>query len=748
MADGGPLSVQPPREERETLRIGEYIWMIRQGRWIILTFVVLSLIASIYITMKTRPVFQSSATFLYDFSSNMSQALDFPGVFWFEVESAKNNQIQIIRSRSMAEAITDSILRSPDSDSLVSLLFDGSAPPPQALRASLVGLVAGSISVSVMKDTDFFVLSAVGGSPEASAVLANLAVQSYYRWNLEEARGENREVREFLDQQMISMDAQLSMDEDSLRSYKESNDFIDLSTQARETVSRLVSLESAAAASRTEIGALGAQRDYLAGSLDEFRAGMADEISSVNDEYISSLQGELALLESSRATLLAGGARPGDPALSDVEAEIELRTSSLSAALEGLVQARFPENPSAAVQSLVGQLTEVEASLRAETTREAVLRRQASLVESELEMLPEAEMNLARLERNRQVSENVYLLLRNRYEEIRIAEAGQIGNVTIIDTALPGGMIRPSRQRNLMMGLLIGLALGLGVVILKQQLDSSISSPEQVEALGVTILGVIPHLPRSSFASRAGRSSVSPSLVTHFAPRDPISEAYRDLRTSLRFARTDKPVRSVLVTSAGPREGKSTTSANLAVTFAQSGQRCILVDADLRRPVLHNLFGLEREPGLSEAAAGVSPLQACLRPTPIENLSLLPSGFIPHNPSELLGSRRIKEIISELSGICDMLIIDSPPMAVVTDALLLSPEVDGTLLVVGAKLGNRRVLQTSLSKLSRSASFIAGAVLNGFDPLRMYTSYGYYTYRYYYYYYSEGSGRKRSRRSR
>jgi capsular exopolysaccharide synthesis family protein len=157
---------------------------------------------------------------------------------------------------------------------------------------------------------------------------------------------------------------------------------------------------------------------------------------------------------------------------------------------------------------------------------------------------------------------------------------------------------------------------------------------------------------------------------------------------------------------------------------------------------------MDREPGLSEAAAGVVPLDECVRQTSIENLSVLPSGFIPHNPSELLGGKRMKEIIGRLSAQYDMLIIDSPPMAVVTDALLLSPEVDGTLLVVGAKLGNRRVLQTSLSKLARTSAFIVGAVLNGFDPLRMYTSYGYYTYRYYYYYYSEGSGKKRGRRNR
>lgn len=742
-----PASRPPEPEERDSLRLGEYIWMIRQGKWIILAFVVVSLLSSIYITMRTAPVYQSSATFLFDFSNNITQALDFPAVFWFEVESAKNNQIQILRSRSMAEAIADSILRAPDSDSLVMLLFNGLPPPDHALRGSLVGLASGSISVSVMKDSDFFVLSAFGASPEASAVLANIAVHTYYRRNLEEARGENREIREFLENQLATVEAQLAADEESLRVFKESRGFIDLPTETRETVSSLVTLETAARTAETQAGALQAQRDYLTASLDSFRDGMGEEMAAVNDAAVSTLMSELSFLESSRAELMASGGGESE-AMRDLDRQVGIRRDMLAAALSGLAASRLPSDPAGAVQAMVLELASVEAALRAERTRSSILRGQAWRIEGELSTLPEEELELTRLERSRSVSENLYILLRTRYEEIRIAEAGQIGNVTIVDTALPGGLVRPSRQRNLMMGLFVGLALGIGVVFLRQQLDTSVSSPEQIEDLGVSLLGVIPHLPRTVFPQRTDPASMSPALVTHFSPRDPISEAYRDLRTGMLFARADAPVRCLLVTSAGPREGKSTTSANLAIAFAQSGQRCVIVDADLRRPVMHSLFGREREPGLSEAVAGLQPLQACIRRGVLENLDILPCGFIPHNPSELLGGARMKELIAALRAEYDITIIDSPPMAVVTDALLLGPEVDGTLLVVGARIGNRRVLQTALGKLRRSSAFIIGAVLNDFDPLRMYTSYGYYTYRYYHYYYSEGARKRRGSRRR
>ena len=731
-------------EHRESVNLAEYIWLLRQGKWVILAFVVVSMALSIYITMRTAPVYQSSATFIYNISNAMTQTLDFPGILWFEVETQKNDQIQIIRSRSMAEAVADSVLRSPDSDSLLSVLFDGAVPEGPYLRSSLVALAAGNVSVTVMKDTDFFVLSSTGSTPSASAALANILVQTYYNRNLEEARGENREMRQFLENQLSTMEQQLLSDEDALRAYKEQHDVVDLSAETQQLVQSLASLETEASDARTNLGALQAQRDYLASRADSFRQNLASDLEQLNSAYVSDLLNDLALLEGSRASLLARGATTDDASVKDLDGQIASRRTALAEALAGLAAAAFPADPTGALQGIMSELVTAEAGMRSERTREAVLTRIAGEMDARLSTLPEAEMDLARLERNRTVSENVYILMRTKYEEIRIAEAGQIGNVTIVDTALPGGLIKPSRKRNLAIGFIVGLALGIGTVFLREYLDTSLSSPEQIEALGVSILGVIPRIRRVSSAPYSARTGMSTSLITHFAPRDPVSEAYRDLRTGLRFGRADRQMKSILVTSAGPREGKSTTSANLAVAFAQAGQRSLLVDADLRRPVIHNLFGVEREPGLSEAVAAVTPLEKCIHSTKVENLSVIPCGFIPHNPSELLGSARLRDLIAELSRDWDIIIFDSPPVAVVTDALLLSPEFDGTLMVVGAKLGNRRVVQTALTKLARSSAFVVGAVLNGFDPLKMYTSYGYYTYRYYYYY-SDGR-RSRSRK--
>jgi len=735
MGDDGALSRGRP-EEQETLNLAEYLWLIRRGKWIILAFVVVSVAVSVYITMNTEPVYRSSGTFIYKPNNTISRALDMSGgVSWFEVETYRNDQVEIINSRSLAEAVADSILRSPDSDSIISLLYDGHPPPAPHLRGSLVGLVRGRSSVSMKKDTDFFVLSATGDTPTAAAALANLVMHTYYRRNLSQARGENREVREFLQTQMGLIEGQLLADEDSLRRFKERNSMADLDTETTNLVRNLATMQTQAEAARTAVGEAETRAAYYRSRIDEYRQGLVGEMSEVNDTRISQLQSDISTLETARAELLATGA--DSLAVASIDRRLQTRREELTRAIMGKASVTFPSNPAGPLDGWMQSLAEAEAERRAQTSRWRALSGAAADMEDSLSGLPELEMRLARLERNRQVSENIYILLRTKYEETRISEVSQIGDVTIVDTALPGGKVKPSERRNLIMGLLVGLALGVGTVFLREQLDTSVKSPEDVEQLGITVLGVIPRMD-------LGRKGVR-MPVTDSSPRAPASEAYRDLRTSLRFSATDGPMRSLVVTSAGPREGKSMTVANLAVVMAQAGQRVLLVDTDLRRPVMHNIFSLKREPGLTEVIAGIKELDDpdVIKSTGVENLSVLTCGRLPHNPAEMVGSGRMRTLTRELEERFDIVLLDSPPVAVVTDPIVLSAMADATLVVVMSKLGDKKVLRSAWTKLQRTASNLTGALLNGFDPISMYTSYGYYTYRYHYYYSDDGSRSKR-----
>jgi capsular exopolysaccharide synthesis family protein len=202
-------------------------------------------------------------------------------------------------------------------------------------------------------------------------------------------------------------------------------------------------------------------------------------------------------------------------------------------------------------------------------------------------------------------------------------------------------------------------------------------------------------------------------LITVADPRSPVSEAYRTLRTNLDFSSLDKPIKTMLVTSAGPEEGKSTVLANLAVTTAQAGRRVILVDCDLRRPTLHNIFNLKNDVGLTTMVVDDAAMESPpLRDTGVEGLQLVSSGPLPPNPSELLGSRRMEEIIAALLERADVVLFDAPPVVAVTDAAVLATKVDGVLLVVNAGGTKRDYARTAKARLEKVNANLLGAVLN------------------------------------
>ncbi len=204
----------------------------------------------------------------------------------------------------------------------------------------------------------------------------------------------------------------------------------------------------------------------------------------------------------------------------------------------------------------------------------------------------------------------------------------------------------------------------------------------------------------------------TPTLVTVAQPRSPISEAYRSLRTSIQFLGLDRTVQTILVTSAGPQEGKTTTLANLAVTFAEAGREVLAVDCDLRRPALHRIFGIANENGLTALMRDEKALSDVIVPTEIPHLRLLPSGPLPPNPSELLGSQRMDRIIESLRSIAEIILFDSPPTIAVTDASVLGAKMDGVLLVVSAGKTKRDHALRAKTMLQKGNAKVLGVVLN------------------------------------
>ena len=277
--------------------------------------------------------------------------------------------------------------------------------------------------------------------------------------------------------------------------------------------------------------------------------------------------------------------------------------------------------------------------------------------------------------------------------------------LSVVEPArVPSLPVSTSAGTNVLLGAVIGLVLAGGAAYLLEYIDDTIKTAEDVrKVLGMTALGAIP---LANGANGSGR------LVTLDESRSPVAAAYRVLRTNLQFSSIDRPFSTIMITSTSPEEGKSVTAANLAVTMAQSDKQVILVDADLWRPVQHEIFQLKNEPGLTTLMRGDTTLAEALQPGPIENLRVLPAGLLPPNPSDLLSSRRLQVVIAALQQQADVVIFDSPPLAADADAQILATRVDGVLLVVDSGRTRRAAARRGRDALAAVGAHMPGIVLN------------------------------------
>ena len=353
-------------------------------------------------------------------------------------------------------------------------------------------------------------------------------------------------------------------------------------------------------------------------------------------------------------------------------------------------------------------------------------------IEEERQTAGDGNPDLLPLQTQLATLQSSYANLYQQYEEVRLAEARAQDTVVLTEPALSARKVRPQTARNTLMALIIGLMLGLGAAFLIEYLDDTVKTPDDIARMT--------DIPLLTGIATVQEEDALP-LVAHTRPKSPVSEAFRILRTNIQFAGVDKPLRSLVITSPGPSEGKSFITANLGIVMAQMGHKVIIVDADLRRPMQHRFFNVPKNVGLTNVlvANPHTILDDALRETEVPNLWVLPSGSTPPNPSELLGSRRMQEVLEELLERADLILFDTPPALAVTDASILAKNADGVLVIT--QVGGTRIpaLYQTLLELDRVGVRVIGTVLNQLPPKgSRYYSYYYYHYSHYYDYYADG----------
>ena len=349
----------------------------------------------------------------------------------------------------------------------------------------------------------------------------------------------------------------------------------------------------------------------------------------------------------------------------------------------------------------------------------------------------QAQAKRAQLESVLTQYQSSYSNLLRSYEEIRLAEAQSMDNIAVIEPAqMPEKPVRPRVKLNTILAAMVGAMLAVGTAFLIEYLDDTIKTSDEVQqVLELPTLGSIIRMP-----DREAKGSI---LFKHRS-RSPVAESYRTLRTNLTYSALDRPLNTLLITSPTPEEGKSVTAANLGIVMAQAGQPVVVVSCDLRRPTLHTLFDLPNNKGLTNALFEQetgSEVNNYLHSTPLDNLWVMPSGPLPPNPAELLGSQRFNELIKRLGQDGRTVILDSPPVLAVADAAILARWVDGVLLVVRAGSTRRQVASQAKEALTKVGANLLGVVLNDVPA----SGRGYYYY-HYYYYSEDGEGHRKRRR--
>jgi succinoglycan biosynthesis transport protein ExoP len=385
------------------------------------------------------------------------------------------------------------------------------------------------------------------------------------------------------------------------------------------------------------------------------------------------------------------------------------------------------------------------------------IQKQKADIDRQLQLVPFNQMNYARLERNLKVKEELYTLLQKKLQESMIAEAGVVDEVTIMSMAtLPVNPINADMPRVIFIGILLGLIFGIIFAVLREMFDTSIGTIEDVErTLKIAVLAVIPHIrgeEQNKKRSKKGAPETPAAyfktfLVTHFNPKDPSAEAYRILRTNIGYLSFNKPLQVILVTSAAMQEGKSTTISNLAVAFAQQGKNILLLECNLRRPSLMRSFGVDHNPGVSDILIGKISWRECvltvtdlalgrfgmdeiLKVPGLDKFNFIPYGHRPPNPTELLSSKKMDDLLREVREYFDIILVDGPPILPVADSIVLSTKVDGVIMVYKVGKTPRNSLRLGKERLETVHANILGIALNDIRPEITGASYSSYIYRY------------------
>ena len=677
-----------------------YIRVFSRRKWIFIGILSGIVVFTAIKTTLTPKTFRASAKILVKETSTLlgkSQILE--EAFGMETNCG------ILRSRGFAEKV---ISRMREKELKIGFLHLEDAPD----------ILLANTKVIPLRNSNIIQITVEGGDAEEVALITNNIAEAFKEYSVEIARAKVTEVRRFIEAQLPEVQERLKEAEESLQKFKEREQLISIDASGSALQEELVKLQSEYGSKVSQISITETLIARLKQELKKENERLAEEIVKIDNPSLSSLRAQLLVLGNEYSSYVIAGLAPEHPKLIELNKKIEeikrrLKQKATSRAEEEVLSM----NPLFYIEELSGKIFNEKFNLIKLQSAKSAMEKRIKEYQERVRRFPTKEYKLARLERTYEFNKSVYQSLIDRYEEAKITEVGEIGNVVIIERAIPPQIpIYPNPVRNLILALVFGIGIGIGGVIVQEHLDTSIKELEEIEKLKIPMAGTIPvH---------------SEDIIED--PISPSAEAYKKLQINLKFSKPGR-LKTLLVSSCAAEEGKSTLVSNLGVTYARTLQKTVIVEGDLRKPSLHKLFKISSKVGLSSFLIGDAKKEDVIFPTKIENLWIIPAGHIPPNPGELIDSESMKTLISELMNNFEMVIIDSPPLITCADGFLLGNMAEGVILALELRKIPRELLLQTISSFKSTGAVFLGVVVNKVKDGM------YYGYHYYYKYYTPKS---------
>ncbi|KFN45092.1 GumC family protein [Arenimonas oryziterrae] len=697
-----------------------YWRILVKRKWTVLGAMGIVLVSTLVATLLMTPIYRASATLQID--RDTIQVVQVEGMGAVEGGAGDRDfyqtQYELLKSRALAERVATQLgltapgalekLTPPSPWRRLTGIFSSNDEPSQGeadeasatRRRQAISAFAEGLSIEPVRNSRLVRVHFDSPSPAFSTKAANAVVEAFIASNLERRFESSSYAKTYLEDRLQELKLKLEDSERKLVAFAQKEQIVGAGgDQATLTEQNLGSINAALSK---------AKEDRIRAEARWNQAQAASGTSLPADVLGSSI---IHTLQESRGKAMA-------------DYQDKLRTYKPEYPLMLSLKSQIDEIDKQIRQEVANIKSSIRAEYDAASKQEAMLQTQLTGLKSEVLDLQNRSIQYNIFKREVDTNRQLYDGLLQRYKEIGVAGGVSTNNLSIVDRADIGRKYKPSLTRNLGLGLLVGLMLGVLLALLFEYLDDTVKAPDDIEKLlGLSVLGVIPML----------KDGLTPARALD-DPRSAFAEAYRSVRTALQFSTNEGVPRCLLVTSATPSEGKSTTALTLAKNFAQLGKRVLLIDADLRNPSLHRALGAENSHGLSNLLAGASKVTQTIVTSPeIPNLSFITSGPLPPNPAELLMGSKLMSLLTVAAQKYDQIIVDGPPIMGLADAPILANVCTGTILVVEAGETRISIARNALKRLLAARAHVIGALLTKYHASHAGYGYGYGDYAYYSY---------------